>query len=86
MAKEKKVFEYYIREKELGVYLVAKFDSMTGGEQPLSEYTVKYDPPKIRGKCNCAAGSYRGTGETDKHVIMVQDWIAGGRLTTAIRR
>lgn len=85
MPKEKRKYEYYVKEKESGVYIVSKFESMLGGEQPLSAYTVKYDPPRIRGKCDCWPGR-RGAGESDKHVGIVKEWLEKGKLAQAILR
>lgn len=77
-------FEYYVRRIGEINYEVAKFSSMTGGEQPLVVYKVVYDPSRGRGKCDCPAGTYRQTGINDKHVKIVQQWIAGGEQATAI--
>jgi len=79
-------FEYYVRRLGVINYEVAKFGSMTGGEQPLVVYKVIYDPSRNRGLCDCPAGMYRGTGILDKHVRIVQDWIAGGEQEIALLR
>lgn len=73
------MMEYYITETSPGEFEVAKFSSMSGGEQPVAVYNVKYNPPRQLGRCNCPAGSYRGTANTDKHVLMVAQWITDGR-------
>jgi len=79
-------FEYYVRRLGEINYEVAKFSSMSGGEQPLVVYNVVYDPVRARGKCDCPAGTYRQTGINDKHVQIVRDWIAGGEQLTALLR
>lgn len=83
MAKEKKKFEYFVKETTPGNYEVTKFDSMAGGEQPLAMYHVKYDPPRQLGKCECWPGR-RGAGPTDKHVRIVVQWIESGKTAMAI--
>ena len=66
--------EYYISRKGDG-YDIAKFDSMTGGEQPKAVYHITVN--KHGGmKCDCPAAMYHGTGENDKHVKMVKEWLA----------
>lgn len=77
-------FEYYVRRIDEVTFEVAKFRDMSGGEQPSRVYTVNWNAARGTGKCNCPAGSYRGTGKNDKHVLMVQQWIAGGEKVTAI--
>lgn len=81
-----KRFEYYVRHCGGIDYQVSKFDSMVGGEQPLATYDVKYNPSTGYGKCNCHAAVYRQTGSTDKHVLMVKEWIETGRKMQAIVR
>ena len=78
--------EYYIRRTGEITFAVAKFNSMTGGEQPLAVYSVIWDPSRNRGKCDCPAGMYRGTGADDKHVKMVRDWITQGELAMTISK
>lgn len=77
-------FEYYVRQIDEVNYEVAKFASMDGGEQPINVYNVVWNAVRGTGKCNCAAGTYRGTGKEDKHVKMVRQWIDGGKQVTAI--
>ena len=82
--KKDRQYEYYVRETAPGEFEVSKFDSMEGGEQPLSTYNVKYDPPRQLGKCNCHAATYRGTANIDKHVKIVERWIELGKQAIGI--
>lgn len=86
-----KDFEYFIRRvvhkpgsknEGLNQFEVAKFNSMVGGEQPQRVYTVTISKLN-QGKCDCPAGMYRGTGDSDKHVRMVRSWLAANEPQTA---
>lgn len=79
-------YEYYVRRVGEVNYEVSKFDSMAGGAQPLVVYKVIYEPGRLRGKCDCPAGTYRQTGIKDKHVQIVKEWIEGGEQLCAILR
>lgn len=79
-----KKYEYYVRRTGPKEFEVSKFDSMEGGDQPLATYNITYDSHSQKGKCNCQAATYRGTGSNDKHVGIVRDWITGGERATAI--
>lgn len=81
-----KKFEYIIRRVEAGKYEVRKFDpdTLNGGGQPLALYNVVYDPPRKLGRCDCPAATYRGTGNVDKHVQIVQQWIAAGEQSSIV--
>jgi hypothetical protein len=84
----KKQFEYYVKrtgafDGVLELFEVAKFDSMTGGEQPVAVYTVKMHPHTGIGKCDCQAATYRGTGDKDKHVNLVRRWKQDGERIQA---
>lgn len=69
--------EYFIRRISSTEFEVAKFASI-GGDQPLAVYKVVWDAVRSHpgGRCNCPAASYRGTGASDKHVVMVKHWVA----------
>lgn len=81
-----KEYEYVIRELEPGKFEVKKFDpdTINDGGQPLHTYYVLYNPPHQRGRCDCPAGTYRGTGANDRHVGFVIRWIEGGRQSTIL--
>jgi hypothetical protein len=92
MGKGKNDFVYFIRRVDGpgGInFEVAKFDDMSGGEQPLSVYNVIWDPnanfPDGRGKCNCQAYVYKKMGLKDKHIQGVRKWIAEGEKTIGVR-
>lgn len=53
-------------------YQVAKF---ADDGAPLQVYRVMYNHETGRGRCDCPAGMYRGTGSGDKHVLMVKKWL-----------
>lgn len=73
----KKEYDYYIRRVGPTDFEVAKFEDF-GGDQPVALYKVTWDPKTGRGKCNCPAAAYRGTGVNDKHVQMVKKWVENG--------
>lgn len=77
-------FEYYVQQVDETHFKVAKFREMAGGEQPIHVYGVVYNAARDTGKCDCPAGTYRGTGKEDKHVKMVKQWLASGKKISAI--
>lgn len=72
-----KDFEYYIKRIDATHFEVAKFATLDG-DQPLAVYRVRWDTARMSGRCDCPAGSYRGTGTNDKHVQMVAQWVSNG--------
>jgi len=69
--------EYIIGQVGEGKFTVAKFEP--GEPLPRVVYNVSYNHVTGRGKCDCPAAMYRGTGAQDKHVLMVAGWLATGR-------
>lgn len=72
MAKEEQC-EYYIGRLGPITFQVTKFRD--GDETPAAVYNVQWDETTGKGKCDCPAGTYRGTGPNDKHVKMVRNWV-----------
>lgn len=78
MAK-KSTADYVIARLGPAKFQVAKFGD---SEQPLAVYTVEYSVESDKGKCDCQAAIYRGTGSQDKHVRMVAQWVKNGDSPT----
>lgn len=89
MGKGANDFVYFIKRVGPIDFEVAKFDDMSGGEQPLAIYNVMWDPhanpPIGRGRCNCQAYVYKRVGMADKHINGVKKWVEGGEKVQAVR-
>lgn len=71
---------YYVKRKGPETFEVAKFKD---GDQPDKLYQVTLRANGT-GKCDCPAYSFRRIGMSDKHIRLIQKWIAGGEKVQAI--